>query len=70
MFSVLLAPGCGTNLQWFFNPFSENIRTLNIGNHAKVLDERLGISRANRDTEADDYETETMADMSRRTLAS
>ena len=66
MFSVLFAPGSGANLQWFFNPFSENIRTLNIGNHAKVLDERLGISRANRDTEADDYETETMDDMSRR----
>ena len=66
MFSVLFAPGSGANLQWFFNPFSENIRTLNIGNHAKVLDERLGISRANRDTEADDYETETMVDMSRR----
>ena len=33
------------SLQWFFYPFSdENHRTLNIDNHAKVFEERLGIS--------------------------
>ena len=31
--------------QWFFNPFSdENHRILNIDNHAKVFDEKLGVS--------------------------
>ena len=38
------------NLQWFFNPFNENLeRTFNIDNHAKAFDERLGISSENGD---------------------
>ena len=37
------------NLQWFFNPFSDkNLGTLDIANHAQVLDERFGLSREDK----------------------
>ena len=37
------------NLQWFFNPFSDkNLGTLDITNHAQILDERLEISREDK----------------------